>query len=118
MAMQQVAQRVLSVVETYESCGPKQQSTRDVLAAVRAALETPPVASRYETELQADLATRVRSAGVPQTVLAERTGFSEKHVSQMLTGAAAGTLKAWQRLLVAATSPAVVPDDDAAGAGR
>jgi hypothetical protein len=27
------------VVETYESCGPKRQSTRDVLAAVRAALE-------------------------------------------------------------------------------
>lgn len=30
---------VLEVVETYESCGPKQQSTRDVLAAVRVAIE-------------------------------------------------------------------------------
>lgn len=30
---------VIEVVEAYESCGPKQQSTRDVLAAVRAAFE-------------------------------------------------------------------------------
>lgn len=30
---------VVEVVEAYESCGPKQQSTRDVLAAVRAAFE-------------------------------------------------------------------------------
>lgn len=28
---------VLEVVEAYESCGPKRQCTRDVLAAVRAA---------------------------------------------------------------------------------
>lgn len=30
---------VRAVVDEYESCGPKQQSTRDVLAAVRAAFE-------------------------------------------------------------------------------
>lgn len=30
---------VLEVVEAYESCGPKRQSTRDVLAAIRVAIE-------------------------------------------------------------------------------
>lgn len=33
--------RVIEVVEMYESCGPKQQSTRDVLAAVRTAARAP-----------------------------------------------------------------------------
>jgi hypothetical protein len=44
LAAEQTLAAVWEVVETYESCGPKQQSTRDVLAAVRDALTsvTPP----------------------------------------------------------------------------
>lgn len=39
LAAEQSLAAVVEVVEAYESCGPKQQSTRDVLAAVRVAFE-------------------------------------------------------------------------------
>lgn len=39
LAAEQVLSAALEVVEAYESCGPKRQCTRDVLAAVRAALD-------------------------------------------------------------------------------
>lgn len=39
LAAERALTAVVEVVEAYESCGPKQQSTRDVLAAVRAAFE-------------------------------------------------------------------------------
>ena len=54
------------------------------------------------THLQQLLAGLVRDSGVPQAELARRVGFSEKHVSQMLTGRVEGTLTAWQVLLDAA----------------
>lgn len=47
-AAEQSLARVLEVVETYESCGPKRQCTRDVLAAVRAAALAEPVETEPE----------------------------------------------------------------------
>lgn len=38
----------------------------------------------------------------PQKRTAALAGFSEKHVSQMLTGKVDGSLRAWQRMLDAA----------------
>jgi hypothetical protein len=38
LAAERALMRVMEVVETYESCGPKRQCTRDVLAAIRAAV--------------------------------------------------------------------------------
>lgn len=39
LAAERALMAVMQVVEEYESCGPKRQSTRDVLAAVRAATD-------------------------------------------------------------------------------
>ena len=36
--------------------------------------------------------------GMTQAELARLAGFSQKHVSQMLTGKATGTVEAWDRL--------------------
>lgn len=44
----------------------------------------------------------VKGSGRLQVDLARETGMSEKHVSEMLTGAAEGSLTAWSALLVAA----------------
>lgn len=43
----------------------------------------------------------VRS-GLTQTQLARAAGLTEKHVSQMMTGRAVGSLAAWQSLMDAA----------------
>lgn len=51
------------------------------------------------TEIQAFLVWLVRSKGVRQSVLARRSGLTQKHVSQMLTGKAEGSLSAWQALI-------------------
>ncbi len=52
--------------------------------------------------LQGFLSSTIRASRVPQSELAVATGMSEKHVSQMMTGRAMGTLTAWQALLDAA----------------
>lgn len=52
--------------------------------------------------LHATLSDLVDEAGHTQAFLARRAGYSEKHVSQMLTGKVDGTLTAWSRLIAAA----------------
>ena len=47
------------------------------------------------------LIDRIRASGVPQVTLASRTGFSQKHISQMLT-LGEGSISAWDALLRAA----------------
>jgi hypothetical protein len=54
------------------------------------------------TALQQSLATTVLSAGKSQAWLAAETGYTEKHISQMMRGKEEGSLTAWQRLLDAA----------------
>lgn len=54
------------------------------------------------TDLHQMLARLVEQSGVPQVELARRTGYSAKHVNQMLRGQNEGTLTAWQKLLDAA----------------
>lgn len=60
----------------------------------------------YSCTLHEVLATEVRAGlrdlGLPQAWLASKTGFSQKHVSQMLTGKVEGTLPVWEALLAAA----------------
>jgi hypothetical protein len=53
-------------------------------------------------EVQRFLVSLVLGGGRAQVLLARDAGLSEKHVSQMLTGKAMGTLDAWQGLLNAA----------------
>jgi transcriptional regulator with XRE-family HTH domain len=60
----------------------------------------PPQAS--STRLQQVLIAYVKGHGVPQVALAHRSGLTEKHVSQMLSGKAAGTMESWDRLIRAA----------------
>lgn len=59
--------------------------------------------SGYSCTLHQALAAEVRAGlrdlGLPQSWLAVRTGLSQKHVSQMLTGSAEGSLVCWDRLL-------------------
>jgi hypothetical protein len=57
------------------------------------------------TGLHAFLVDLVDSAGRTQASIARHAGFSEKHVSQMLTGKVDGSLAAWTKLLVAAHGP-------------
>lgn len=57
------------------------------------------------TGLHAFLVDLVDSAGRSQVSIARHAGFSEKHVSQMLTGKVDGSLTAWGKLLVAAHRP-------------
>jgi transcriptional regulator with XRE-family HTH domain len=54
------------------------------------------------SRLQEFLRDLVRASGVPQNELAQRTGLTEKHISEMLNGWSQGTLSAWQALLDAA----------------
>lgn len=55
------------------------------------------------TSAQQMLAATVRAIAfrgrITQTVLAAEAGISEKHLSQMLTGANRGSLQAWERLI-------------------
>lgn len=57
------------------------------------------------TGLQRQLSTAIVAAlqrhGVTQKTLAIRTGFSEKHVSRLLTGQAEGSFDAWERIAMA-----------------
>lgn len=53
-------------------------------------------------DLQVFLRDLVRTGGVQQRELAQRTGLSEKHISQMMTGRTHGSLATWQLLLDAA----------------
>jgi transcriptional regulator with XRE-family HTH domain len=54
------------------------------------------------SRLQHVLTAYVKGHGVAQTVLARRSGLTEKHVSQMLSGRAAGTMGSWDALIEAA----------------
>lgn len=54
------------------------------------------------TPLQRLLADAVVDSGRRHADLAAETGYSTKHLSQMLNGHTEGTLTAWQRLLDAA----------------
>ena len=53
------------------------------------------------TDLHKLLVGLVHDSGVPQVELAQRTGFSQKHVSEMMNGWS-GTVVAWDQLLTAA----------------
>jgi transcriptional regulator with XRE-family HTH domain len=54
------------------------------------------------TRLQELLRAEIVATGISQTELAQRTGFSAKHISAMMTGRSQGKLTAWQALLDAA----------------
>jgi predicted transcriptional regulator len=54
------------------------------------------------SRLQEFLRDLVRASGVPQRELSRRTGFTEKHISEMMNGWSQGQLSAWQALLDAA----------------
>jgi predicted transcriptional regulator len=71
-----------------------------------------PTSLRNVTELQRTLASWVLSSGISQVELARRTGFSTKHVNQMLRGGVEGTLSAWQALLDAAGIRVRPPESD------
>lgn len=45
------------------------------------------------------LSVAIVESGRPQVLIARDTGLSEKHVSQMLTGKADGSLRSWQAML-------------------
>lgn len=69
--------------------------------------------------LAAEVHAGLRTLGLPQAWLAERAGYSEKHVSQMLTGRVEGSLLAWEALLrtverwpLGKTTPARVQPED------
>lgn len=58
------------------------------------------------TNLQRMMANEVlrelRTQGLTQVVLATRTGLSQKHVSQMLTGRRPGSFRSWVAMAEAA----------------
>jgi len=49
-------------------------------------------------QLAARVRAEVEDQGTQQVLLAQRAGFSEKHVSMMLTGKVDGSIAAWERL--------------------
>lgn len=55
----------------------------------------------HPTDLSRFLTQRVRDSGVPQKTLAQRTGYSQKHISSMLC-MGAGSIQGWDNLLRAA----------------
>lgn len=61
--------------------------------------------SEYASYVQEILATEVRTRlaeiNVRQKDLAQDLGITEKHLSQMLTGKAQGTLAMWERVFMA-----------------
>lgn len=60
--------------------------------------------------LQEWLINCIRQKKVRQVHLAELSGLSEKHISQMLTGRVGGSLDAWS-ILLAATDTVFLADD-------
>lgn len=51
------------------------------------------------TQLQKELIAQVRESALLQVDLARRTGYSQKHISQVLNGRVEGTLTLWQALV-------------------
>lgn len=66
------------------------------------------VSHGYSTALHRQLAEGIRARldelGRPQAWLAGEVGFSQKHVSMMLTGLADGSFEAWDRMAAAVGS--------------
>ena len=71
-----------------------------LMAAVREHQTTCPLNGNH-TVLGDALVALIRKSGVAQSELAERTGFSQKHISQMMHQRS-GSLLAWDQLLRAA----------------
>lgn len=65
------------------------------------------------TGLHSFLVDLVDAGGRSQRLIAREAGFSEKHVSQMLTGKVDGSLTAWGKLLHAAHEPTRITPPDA-----
>ena len=53
----------------------------------------------FHALLMAEVKAGLSEMRLPQAWLAHKAGYSEKHVSQMLTGQAEGSLVAWEALL-------------------
>jgi predicted transcriptional regulator len=49
--------------------------------------------------LQQELIAQVKASALLQVDLARRTGYSQKHISQVLNGRVEGTLTMWQSLI-------------------
>ncbi len=51
------------------------------------------------TQLQKELIAQIRDSALLQVDLSRRTGYSQKHLSQVLNGHVEGTLTFWQALI-------------------
>lgn len=70
------------------------------------------------TQLQRELIAQVKSSALLQVDLSRRTGYSQKHLSQVLNGHVEGTLTLWQSLIDAINDPRDVYIYRCDGCGR